>query len=296
MKSAGLLYKSLPILFLLMGGCSYINFDCNDQIQTARGYQPLNPISFGASSGSIESHKLFNESVLIAVSEVSKNAQVSYGPATIGYEGRSYRVVMDYIRYKTYSYKFDVTESKRTNKGKFIRDLKIDFKDSQGQSKSVIDISNTLDLKLVNSEELSNNATDANVAVPVYAGIGLRLVAGVTVTNGDVDLGSLASIGLAANAKKLSGSLHIQSFGISTTDVTLPLPNDISNSTIQTMMQTLATIKSKISDSKTKVTPQILGYENANGISEMRDAVYSIDPAIYYRTLSSNTEETSTRK
>ncbi len=91
-------------------------------------------------------------------------------------------------------------------------------------------------------------------------GVGLRLISLITTAEAGINISDLYSIGLAAKAGKLSGTLMIEVIGIKSKDVTtlLPLPSEINQTTIQNAMQALATIKSKIYDKDTRLYPQVM--------------------------------------
>lgn len=91
-------------------------------------------------------------------------------------------------------------------------------------------------------------------------GVGLRLISQITTFKSGINIGDLSSIGIAAKAGKLNGTLMIEVIGIKSKEVTtlLPLPSEINQSTIQSAMQALSTIKSKIYDTDTKLYPQVM--------------------------------------
>jgi len=98
-------------------------------------------------------------------------------------------------------------------------------------------------------------------------GVGLRIIANVTAMESGVNLGDLFAIGLAAKANKVSGTLMIEVIGIKSKDVTavLPLPSEINQSTIQSAMQAMATIKSKIYEDGTGLYPQVMAIKSEEG-------------------------------
>jgi hypothetical protein len=103
--------------------------------------------------------------------------------------------------------------------------------------------------------------------VPTYVGIGLRLSAHLLVNQGTVDLGNLVAIGAAAQEKRLSGTLVIQTLGISGESVAavIPIPSEISAASIQNALVAIGTIKSKIYDEKTTLSPRVVGTYNVFG-------------------------------
>jgi hypothetical protein len=114
------------------------------------------------------------------------------------------------------------------------------------------------------------SSNEANAIVPVYIGVGLRLTANVYVKKGNVDLGSLFALGLAAKSEKVSGTLVIQTLGVSGPEISglIPMPGEISESTIQNAILSLASIKAKMYDPKTDISPRVVGVYNTLGGGE----------------------------
>ena len=94
----------------------------------------------------------------------------------------------------------------------------------------------------------------------VKIGIGLRMVAEVTTSKSDINLGDLFAIGLAAESNYLSGTLSVDVIGMNSKEITylLPFQSEINKTTIQNAMQALATIKTEIYNDSTEVYPHIL--------------------------------------
>jgi hypothetical protein len=125
---------------------------------------------------------------------------------------------------------------------------------------------------------LKQTAGEPSVLVPTYVGVGLRLTASVTVNEGHVDLANLIAIGAAAEARRVSGTLVVQTLGISGPPVSalVPMPSEISGSTIQNAIMALGAIKSRIYDEGTDIRPRVVGvYNNLGGGPEMIHAFIS---------------------
>jgi hypothetical protein len=115
--------------------------------------------------------------------------------------------------------------------------------------------------------------------VPVYVGVGLRLTANIKVNEGSVDLSNLFAIGAAAQAKQISGTLVIQTLGLSGVGVSsvLPMPSEINQTSIQNAIQSLGAIKAKMYDEGTLVTPRVVGvYNNIGGNRTINGFISSI--------------------
>jgi len=96
-------------------------------------------------------------------------------------------------------------------------------------------------------------------------GVGLRITANIKTNKSGINFGTL--LGLATNSQYLSGSLNIDVIGIEGSDVTslTTIPTDINISSIQGALETMATIKSKIYETNTRLNPQIIAVKKTSG-------------------------------
>lgn len=92
-------------------------------------------------------------------------------------------------------------------------------------------------------------------------GVGLRLVAKITTSKNNLNLGDFFALGAAAESNHLHGTLSIEVIGIQSRDISslIPLPGELNQTTMQNAMQALSTIKSRIHDSDTQLHPQVIG-------------------------------------
>lgn len=111
------------------------------------------------------------------------------------------------------------------------------------------------------------NDRNPDLFIPVYIGVGLRLTANISVIKGSVDLGDLFALGAAASAGKITGTLVLQTLGISGESIsaTIPFPSEINSNSIQNAILSLGAIKAKIYDPKTIIRPRIVGVYNSLG-------------------------------
>lgn len=128
--------------------------------------------------------------------------------------------------------------------------------------------------------------------IPTYVGVGLRMTANFYVTEGSVDLGNLIMIGAAAQAKQIAGTLVLQSLGLSGKNVSVPIPSDISTASIQQALVAIGTIKSKIYDAETQISPRVVGTYDVFGEDTKKfDAYFSkvlLDPPELRLRINSN--------
>lgn len=95
-------------------------------------------------------------------------------------------------------------------------------------------------------------------------GISVRMTAKIYTKNKGINLANLFGIGLAASQDKLTGSLEVKVFGLSSQKINeiIPVTSDLSSSTIQNCLTSVATIKSHMYDPETRVSPYLLAFNH----------------------------------
>lgn len=112
-------------------------------------------------------------------------------------------------------------------------------------------------------------------------GVGLRLVAKITTSRNNLNLGDFFALGAAAELNHLHGTLSIEVIGIQSRDISslIPLPSELNQTTMQNAMQALSTIKSRIHDEDTRLYPQVIGiypaYDTEAGRNKLIEALGS---------------------
>lgn len=243
------LILSVALVLLMMCGCASWRLpntlgDPNNA--KIYGYHPLDPLpvklEFLNDSIPISNKRILNalpdETMRLAIGEVNSSGGLSFSGATVGYKGRTYVVILDYIKFNTNS--FGV---KLENTGTVKSELKANL----------------------------TNSDNPDVIVPVYVGVGLRLTANITVKSGKVNLGNLFALGGEASSEKITGTLVVQTLGVSGENISsiIPMPSEINPTTIQNAIMALATMKSNLYDEQTNISPRVVGvYNNLGGGSE----------------------------
>lgn len=176
---------------------------------------------------------LDTETVRIAVNTLDSNADASAGVVSTSVKGKSYVLIVDYIKY------FSCSQRIVTN---------YTCVDRRGKKKGVAGTVNR-----------SFEST-----VPIYIGIGLRIRAEFKALQGGLNISGLPALAIAANANGIAGRLTVQTLGITGQEVTnlLPLLSDISVASIQSAVQAVGAIKAKIYEDSTTVYPKIIGFES----------------------------------
>jgi len=179
-----------------------------------------------------------DETMRLAIGQIDTKGEISFASAKTGYAGSSYIVILDYIKFDTKSLEVQIAKDEKGN--------------------------------LVDFRPFINNYDGKSIPdgiIPMYVGVGLRFTATITVNEGKVDLGNLFALGLAAESKKVTGTLLIQTLGISGKDISslIPMPSQINTTTIQNAIMSLAAIKAKIYENEIDINPRVVGFYNNIG-------------------------------
>jgi len=137
----------------------------------------------------------------------------------------------------------------------------------------------TVTLDYAKFTTLKYTLNNENCAGFTKVGVGMRITAKIATFEAGVDVSSLIGLGIAAKTGKLIGQLSIDIIGMESKQITdlVTLPVDISESSIQTALQSLSAIKSKMYDENTNLHPQILAIKNSNGSCSVFDLLKDID-------------------
>ena len=100
--------------------------------------------------------------------------------------------------------------------------------------------------------------------IPIYAGIGVRIRAEFKALESNLNISGLPGLAVAADGKRVSGRLTVQTLGITGPDITalMPIISDLSVGSIQSAVQAVAAIKAKLYEDSSVAYPKIVGFES----------------------------------
>jgi hypothetical protein len=207
-----------------------------------------------------------DNAVRVAIRQLDGSASASLGPAKMGAEGHQYQVVLDYINADVVNLRFEVFRKS---------DGSIQRLEREAEGQNPRDASETYEGAAPGGAAGAppgKPAAGEEVVIPVYVGVGLRLTANVTVLKGKVNLSSLGALAAQAEAQNITGSLIVQTLGITGKQVTgaLPLPSELNATTVQNAILALGSIKAIVYDRNTLITPRVTGIYNPLGASDER--------------------------
>lgn len=259
-----------------------------------------------------------DQTVRLSIAKIEKDGSITYGSIVkASGEDQTYEVTLDYINVDVtqipffYREKYEYPEPVKTETDS-IKERKIVYQVEPSvrfRQYNVSEDEEKVNLFKQEEQELKDSLKILlpgkgwqEKVVPVYIGVGLRVVARVTTLKGDVNLSGLGVIASEAKAGKLKGSLSVQTLGITGKSVSsaLPLPSEINETTIQNAILAIGTIKAQLyansvssgegnetANKDIVITPRVVGiYKSFKGGPEVINPIISElarKPILWYR-------------
>lgn len=192
-------------------------------------------------------------SVRLAISSFNAKAGVSFGPSSLGVEGNTYKVVLDYINTDNVPTPFRIRVDVAPDGARTYQVDRLYGEANAAEVRSKTDPSEGI----IRAETPINS----EFSIPVYVGVGLRLVADIEVIKGSVNLASLGSIAASVEAGNSVGSLTVQTLGVSGEKIVanLPLPSKLNQTTIENAISSVGAIKALIHGEDVNINPRVTG-------------------------------------
>ncbi len=112
---------------------------------------------------------------------------------------------------------------------------------------------------------------DGDSHVIAKSGVGVRLKASIVSNEAGVNLSSIYGIGMAAKRGEVTGTLYFEVIGIhgSVIDALIPVPSELSMESIQSAMQSIAAIKSKMYDTnEVYINPTVFAEKTVSKVNK----------------------------
>ncbi len=208
-----------------------------------------------------------DQAVRLAMRQTNGNISGGFSPVAIAGKGESYQVILDYImadvsrmpvrvsKYNSKKEEVSIYEKEESSEmySYFIERMKDDSALMSKEKEKIKD-------GLLRSEILY---------IPVVIGVGLRVTANLITREGKVELSGLSAISASAEAGELTGTLTVQTLGITGIKVSaaLPLPSELNQTTIQNAILSIGSIKALLDKENDDlvIEPRVLGFYNPIG-------------------------------
>lgn len=233
-----------------------------------------------------------DNTVRMSMEATDQNGNITYGVAKVDAVGAAYKLTADYVNSDTVNKSvwirktllFEETEGERST---FFLNTKFNmqterrpipfagsthfhaisgdskhFKESKallGTEKYEV-ISFSEDVSVKKRTELRLQEFE-EFNVPVYVGVGLRVIAEGTSLSSDSKISGIGVIGIEAEAKRVMGSLTVQTLGVNSQAVAsaLPVQSELSRTTAENAFVAIGSIKAMLHQPETKTSPRVVG-------------------------------------
>lgn len=224
-------------------------------------------------------------SVRFAVATLSGNGSLSFGPAQITAKGQTYRAVLDYVNVDAVPVVFYIRKFvRRDGREQALRlSAQVDSPDVVVRYEAVIQPQATTQRDSAAREALISGQEFDEVTIPVYVGLGMRLSADIRALESGIALTSLGAIAAEAQQQGLSGTLTVQTLGISGKSVAtaLPLPSKLDQTTVENGILALGSSRAVLyggdaASNDVIRTPRVVGlYSPVGSDPSLINAIYS---------------------
>lgn len=231
--------------------------------------------------------------IRFAVAEFSGEGELTFGPSKFTTKGKAYRAVLDYVNVDVIPVEFNVRKlvRKSGNQDTWFPLSHVVDTDNLGPATVIAYEANILragQKDVSSSRALSASGLNADdpstfdrVTFPVYVGVGLRLTADIRALEGGINLSGLGTIGAQADAKNLTGTLTVQTLGVTGKSIatTLPLPSKLDQTTIENGILAIGTSRAVLYNTgvdQVTASPRVVGlYSPVGSDARLVNALYS---------------------
>lgn len=196
-----------------------------------------------------------DNTVRMGVEELTGEGNLSLGPVSSSGSGRQYRVTADAVITDEVNVDFAV---RRSGANGAISVLSAPGRIPPGDRLEVFRIVSPADDVRASSGDFER------ITIPVYVGVGVRLSAAITHRSGRINLSSLPALTAGVEARRVSGSLSMQSLGVFSQQITslMQIPNELNSASVQQALVALGSARAVMYDADTGTRPRIVGFAN----------------------------------
>ncbi|MEN2393718.1 hypothetical protein [Pseudomonas halotolerans] len=217
-----------------------------------------------------------DNAVRMVVENITLKGAISYGAGKIGGSQERYRITADYISADTINMPVWITRqvmysitTPNSQEPTGTRSVPLTLAETAQETFSTTIDNKTLNFKrrsekfIVKRSEVGKEPPFDYYAynIPVYVGIGIRIISNVEVTGKSANISGIGAIGLESQANNLKGSLVVQTLGVNGKAVSsaLPMQSELNATTAQNALIATASIKTLLYSDDTHVYPRVVG-------------------------------------
>ncbi|RSE33361.1 hypothetical protein [Acinetobacter junii] len=216
-----------------------------------------------------------DNSVRISIEQISGSGKATYGTSYTSSKGDQYKVTVDHIISDTTNITFYISKLMQNNLTKEFEPVSLL---EQNHNKYVTNSEIYEVIRERDEKPSLNDKKYEQFSLPIYIGVGLRITANVRNLTNNTNISGLGVIGAEAEAKKLQGTLVVQTLGINGKAIAsaLPIQSELNQTTVQNSIVAIGSIKALLYDNETVKSPRVVGlYLPFKGDTALINAIIS---------------------
>ncbi len=196
----------------------------------------------------------------ISVVELSQSGDIKFTAGGVAEKGKMYKVTIDYTNSTTVQLPFWIKKTAKLydHESKKVSDDPVPIDPSEPAVGNYAIGSARYDV-LRAEPTAPHHYKKYNI--PIYVGVGLRVISQIKTLEGEVNISGLGAISAEAEANHLAGSLVVQTLGINGKSVSaaIPIHSELNRTTVQASIVAISTIKTQLYSPDAHVQPRVVG-------------------------------------
>lgn len=209
-----------------------------------------------------------DNAVRIGIQSFTADGGVEFGVGSATGNQGLYKITVDYVNVDTVNvslsiYRLDQSPSGFAKRVPYVQSL-------PSQGAIYVDRDYYDDLRPIEDDygqviddraDLANEIKPTIYNIPVFVGVGVRIIADVKTNEAGVDITGLGVIGGNANLKNLSGTMVAQTLGINGKDIAaaMPIQSSLDSTSVENALVAIGSVKTLIYADGTSITPRVVG-------------------------------------
>jgi len=198
-----------------------------------------------------------DNSVRVSLEQFDGSGSLGIGPLGASVEGGTYKVTLDYINADTTNIDMYFRRSVVVGDDEYYHPMHSPSPAGSHPDDDSFEVRSIYDL----SEDEARDQNFERHSIPVYVGVGLRIISNVVVSGANVDVSGLGAIAASAQTSSLSGNLVVQTIGVNGKSVAaaLPIQSELNPTTVQNAIVAIGSVKTLLYEDDTVTAPRVVG-------------------------------------
>lgn len=201
-----------------------------------------------------------DNAVRAQVEQIDLSGQVTFGASKIAAQDKTYRITVDYINADTVHVTYWINKAMRVAGDPNNSTQYVDL--YAPPPPNLVPGSESYTIYTIRpTDEVIKNQNLLEVNIPVYVGVGLRIIANVQAIGGNANISGIGVLAAEADANLVRGTLVVQTLGINGKSVAaaLPIQSELNSTTAQNAVVAVGSIKALLYSPDTLTSARVVG-------------------------------------